>query len=263
MLTYGGLRQHILLALGGQPSIVGGSVPNFSTHNQRVAEIVNQAGNYLFSKQWRFRERTGRPVSLVANQNWAAMPGDAEEIISLVTKAGLGWRVELTSPEQIELFRNSMAPALLDSVYYAALSRPWAQDGVTPETPIVAGTAFPSARLDLYPTPQSTTTDAIIMRYRAGWTSVSGETNAVTPDTYIIPVPPYVEALLIAYCRAFAVAYEDEGLAGRLIEIDNGPIWNAAAIKDGIAQRDYGRLNPVRSGAFVSDPVRYRRGFVQ
>lgn len=261
MLTYGGLRQHILLALGGQPSIVGGSVPNFSTHNQRIAEIVNQAGNYLFSKQWRFRERTGRPVSLVANQNWAAMPGDAEEIISLVTKAGLGWRVELTSPEQIELFRNSMAPALLDSVYYAALSRPWAQaDNVTP---LVAGTAFPAPRLDIYPTPQATTSDAIIMRYRAGWTAVSGETNAVTPDTYIIPVPPYVEALLIAYCRAFAVAYEDEGLAGRLIEIDNGPIWNAAAIKDGIAQRDYGRLNPVRSGAFVSDPVRYRRGFVQ
>lgn len=256
MLTYGGLRQHILLALGGQPSIVSGV-----TQNQRIAEIVNQAGNYLFSKQWRFRERTGRPVSLVANQNWAAMPGDAEDIISLVTKAGLGWRVELTSPEQIELFRNSMAPALLDSVYYAALSRPWAQaDNVTP---LVAGTAFPAPRLDIYPTPQATTTDAIIMRYRAGWTAVSGETNAVTPDTYIIPVPPYVEALLIAYCRAFAVAYEDEGLAGRLIEIDNGPIWNAAAIKDGIAQRDYGRLNPVRSGAFVSDPVRYRRGFVQ
>lgn len=256
MLTYGGLRQHILLALGGQPSIVSGV-----TQNQRIAEIVNQAGNYLFSKQWRFRERTGRPVSLVANQNWAAMPGDAEEIVSLVTKAGLGWRVELTSPEQIELFRNSMAPALLDSVYYAALSRPWAQaDNVTP---LVAGTAFPAPRLDIYPTPQATSTDAIIMRYRAGWTAVSGETNAVTPDTYIIPVPPYVEALLIAYCRAFAVAYEDEGLAGRLIEIDNGPIWNAAAIKDGIAQRDYGRLNPVRSGAFVSDPVRYRRGFVQ
>jgi hypothetical protein len=256
MLTYGGLKQHILLALGGQPSIVSGV-----TQNQRIAEIVNQAGNYLFSKQWRFRERTGRPVSLIANQNWAAMPGDAEEIVSLVTKAGLGWRVELTSPEQIELFRNSMAPALLDSVYYAALSRPWAQsDDVTP---LVAGTAFPAPRLDIYPTPQATSTDAIIMRYRAGWTAVSGETNAVTPDTYNIPVPPYVEALLIAYCRAFAVAYEDEGLAARLIEIDNGPIWNAAAIKDGIAQRDYGRLNPVRSGAFVSDPVRYRRGFVQ
>ena len=256
MLTYGGLKQHILLALGGQPSIVSGV-----TQNQRIAEIVNQAGNYLFSKQWRFRERTGRPVSLIANQNWAAMPGDAEEIVSLVTKAGLGWRVELTSPEQIELFRNSMAPALLDSVYYAALSRPWAQsDDVTP---LVAGTAFPAPRLDIYLTPQATSTDAIIMRYRAGWTAVSGETNAVTPDTYNIPVPPYVEALLIAYCRAFAVAYEDEGLAARLIEIDNGPIWNAAAIKDGIAQRDYGRLNPVRSGAFVSDPVRYRRGFVQ
>jgi hypothetical protein len=256
MLTYGGLKQHILLALGGQPSIVSGV-----TREQRIAEIVNQAGQYLFSKAWRFRERTGRPVSLVASQDWANLPGDAEEIISLVTKAGLGWRVELTSPEQIELFRNSMAPALLDSVYYAALSRPWAQaDNVTP---IVAGAGLPAPRLEIYPTPQTTTDDAIILRYRAGWNAVSGETDAITPDAYIVPVPPYVEALLIAYARAFAVSYEDEGLAARLIEIDNGPIWNAAAIKDGIAQRDIGRLTASRSGPYVSDPVRYRRGFVQ
>jgi hypothetical protein len=255
MLTYGGLKQHILLALGGQPSIVLGV-----TQNQRIAEIVNQAGNYLFSKQWRFRERTGRPLSLVANQDWAALPGDAEEIVTLVTKAGLGWRVEMTSPEQIELYRNSMAPALLDSVYYAAISRPWADSN---GSPLVAGTAFPAPRLELYPTPSASSTDSIILRYRAGWTAVSGETNAVTPDTYAIPVPPYVEALLIAYCRAFAVAYEDEGLAARLIEIDNGPLWNAAAVKDGIAQRDYGKLPANIARPFVSDPIRYRRGFVQ
>ena len=254
MLTYGGLKQHILLALGGQPSIVSGV-----TQNQRIAEIVNQAGNYLFSKQWRFRERTGRPVSLVANQSWAAMPGDAEEIISLITKAGLGWRVELTTPDQLELFRSTMFPAMLGSVYYAALSRPWADAGGV--TPLVAGTAFPAVRMDLYPTPNATSTDAIIMRYRAGWTSVSGETDAVTPVGYIIPVPPYVEALLVSYCRAFAMAYEDEGLTARLLEIDNGPVWNAAAIKDGIAQRDYGRLPSSRSG-FVSDPISYRNGFV-
>lgn len=255
MLTYGGLKQHILLALGGQPSIVSGV-----TQQQRIAEIVNQAGNFLFSKQWRFRERTGRPVSLTANQNWAPLPGDAEDIISIITQAGLGWRVELTSPEQIELFRSSVSPTTNTGVYFAAISRPWAQsNGVDP---LVAGSAFPAARLDLFPTPQTTAADALIMRYRAGWTAVSGETDAITPDTYNIPVPPYVESLLISYCRAFAMSYEDEGLAARLIEIDNGPVWNAAAIKDGITQRDFGRLNSVRSGAFVSDPSRYRTGFV-
>lgn len=234
-LKYGTLKQHILLALGGQPSIVSGV-----TQEQRIAEIVNQAGQYLFSKQWRFRERTARPVSLTASQNWAPLPGDAEEIISLVAQAGLGWRVEMTTPDQIELYRSSMSPTLLDSVYYAALSRPWAESNGT--TPLTAGTAFPSARLELYPTPQATSTDAIIMRYRAGWSQVTGDTGSVTPDTYQMPVPPYVEALLIAYCRAFAMAYEDEGLAARLVEIDNGPIWNAAAIKDGLQQRDLGRL---------------------
>jgi hypothetical protein len=256
MITYGRLKQHILLAIGGQPSIVSGV-----TRNQRIAEIVNQAGQYLFSKQWRFRERTARPVSLVANQNWAALPGDAEEIISLTVKAGLGWRVELTTPEQIDLYRSAMTPGLSDSVYYAALSRPWAQDGVTPETALVPGTAFPAARLDLYPTPQATSTDSIIIRYRAGWPLISGDAGAETPDTYQMPIPPFAEALLVAYCRAFAMAYEDEGLAARLIEIDNGPIWNAVATKDGIQQRDIGRLPTVRSG-HVSDPLRYRSGFV-
>lgn len=252
MLTLGGLRQHVLLAIGGQPSIVSGV-----TRDQRTAEIINQAAQYLFSRPWRYRERTARPVSLVANQNWAAMPGDAEEIVSLTAQAGLGWRVELTTPEQIELFRNAMAPALIDSVYYAALSRPWAQaDGVTP---LVDGTDFPAVRLELYPTPQTTSTDSIIMRYRSGWQSVTADTS----NDYKIPVPPYAEALLIAYCRAFAVSYEDEGLSARLVEIDNGPLWSAAASKDGIQQRDYGRLPAVRSGSFVSDPNRYRRGFAQ
>jgi hypothetical protein len=256
MIDYGGLKRHITLALGGKPSIVSGV-----TQEERLAEIINQAGQYLFSKQWRFRERTSRPISLVANQEWASLPNDADEIVTLVAKAGLGWRVELTTPQQIELFRSSMAPALNDSVYYAALTRPWAQTGTT--TPIVAGAAvLPAARLDLYPTPQATSTDSIIVRYRAGWLEVSGTTGAITNDKYIFPVPPYIDSLLIAYCRAFAISYEDEGLAARLLEIDNGPIYNAAAIKDGIQQGDYGRLPAVRAGSYVSDPVRYRRGFL-
>jgi len=256
MLTYGGLKQHILLAIGGQPSIVGGV-----TREQRIAETVNQAGNYLFTKAWRFRERTARPLSLVAGQDWVALPADADDIVSLISKGGLGWRIELTSPDQIELYRNTLSPQVFDSVYYATLSRPWADSGGT--TPLVAGSPFPAARLDIYPAPSANYPDAIIMRYRAAWLPVSGETNSVTPDAYIMPVPPYVESLLIAYCRAFATAYEDEGLTARLVEIDNGPLWNAAAIKDGISQRDYGKLPPARSGQFVSDPYRYRRGFVQ
>lgn len=253
-LTFGGLKQHILLALGGQPSVVSGV-----TQNQRIAEIVNQAGNYLFSKQWRFRERTARPLGLTANQNWAALPGDAEDIISIVAKAGLGWRVELTTPEQIDLLRNSADPSLHESIYYAALSRPWAESNGT--TPLTPGTSFPSARLDIYPTPQTTQADALIIRYRSGWTAVSGETNAVTPDTYVIPIPPYIEALIISYCRAFAMAYEDEGLAARLIEIDNGPIYNAAAIKDGIQQRDYGRLPTSIVGPFRRESLTVSQGF--
>lgn len=251
MLDYGGLKRHVLLALGGQPSIVQGV-----TQAQRIAEIINQGGQYLFSKPWRFRERTARPLTVVANQNWIALPSDAEEIISLTCKAGLGWRVELTSPEQIEMFRTSVEPSLLDSIYYACLARPWAKaDGVTPLD--YATDAMPAARLELYPTPSTSSTDSIILRYRAGFPTVSD----ATANTYNMPVPTYAEALLIAYCRAFALAYEDEGLSARLVEIDSGPLYDTVSIKDGVAQRDYGRLPAVVSNR-VSDPLRYRNGFV-
>lgn len=267
MLTYGGLKQHIILALGGQPSVVTGV-----TQSQRIAEIINQAGQYLFTKSWRFRERTARPLSIVAGQNWAALPGDAEDIISLTCKAGLGWNIELTSPEKMELMRTSVYPALSNSSYYAAMSRPWADSsGVA----LVDGTGLPAIRLELYPTPQSSSEDSIILRYRSAWVPVSTE----TAESYIIPVPAYVESLLIAYARGFGLAYEDEGLAARLMEIDNGPLFNAAAIKDGIQQRDYGRLpsnrvgpfrresNSVSSGVFALGPttavsnIRWRGGY--
>ena len=243
MLTYAGLKQHILLALGGQPSVVTGV-----TRDQRIAEIINQSGNYLVSKPWRFRERTARPVTLTAGKNYAPLPADAEEIISLTSIAGMGWRVELTSPEQIELMRATGDLSGSSGVFSAAMSRPWAQSNDT--TALVDGSGMPAVRLDLFPTPQATTSDALIIRYRSAWVAISDQ----TADTYQIPVPAYVEALLIAYARAFGLAYEDEGLSARLIEIDNGPLFNNAAIKDGIQQRDFGRLlsnrvSPFRRGS--------------
>jgi len=239
MLTYGNLKSHIVLALGGQPSIVSGM-----TRDQRIAEIVNQAGQYLFTKPWRYRERTSRALNTVAQQSWVELPTDVEDILALVSKAGLGWRVELTTPEQMEIIRNMAEPALMDGVYYATLSRPWAQANGT--SPLSAGSGLPAIRLELYPTPQASASDALTVRYRASWQTVSDTTQ----ETFIIPVPAYAESLLIAYARAFAMAYEDEGLTARLLEIDNGPIFSAAAIKDGIQQRDYGRLLPNRVSPF-------------
>jgi len=237
-LTYGNLKQHILLALGGQPSIVSGV-----TRDQRIAEIINQAGNYLFSKQWRFRERTSRPLSVVASQDYISLPSDVDELVTLTCKAGLGWVVEMTTPEQMEILRTAIEPGLMAGTYYAALSRPWAQSN---GSPLVDGTGMPEIRLELYPKPASSSSDSIFVRYRSAWVAL----NENTLSTYLIPVPSYAEALLIAYARAFAMAYEDEGLSARLIEIDNGPLFNNASIKDGIQQRDYGRLPTQRVGPF-------------
>jgi len=256
MLNYGGLKRHILLALGGQPSIVSGV-----TQSERIAEIVNQAGQYLFTKAWRFRERTSRPIGVIANQSWSALPGDVEDIVSLTCRGGLGWAIQLTSPDHLEMLRTTSINVTNGNAFYAALSRPWAQSNDT--TALVAGTTMPAVRIEFYPTPPSTVSDAVMVRYRSGWVEVSGATATLTADTYQIPVPAYCDSLLIAYSRAFALAYEDEGLTNRLLEVDNGPLYSAAATKDGISQRDYGRLLPrVGSagghqrylGGTVSDP---------
>jgi len=238
MLTYGNLKSHIVLALGGQPSIVSGM-----TRDQRIAEIVNQAGQYLFSKPWRFRERTSRPLSLIAQQDYVVLPADVEDIISLISKGGLGWIVELTSPEQIETLRVASPMTNAGSTFYATLSRPWADSS---GAALVDGTGMPAVRLEMYPTPQATTSEALTVRYRCRWQPVSDSTL----ETFTIPVPTYAESLLIAYARSFAMAYEDEGLTARLIEIDNGPIFSSPAIKDGIQQRDYGRLLSNRVSPF-------------
>jgi hypothetical protein len=228
MPTFAEAKNHAVLAVGGYPSLAPGQ-----TRNARLAEIVNQAGQYLYSRPWRFRERTSKYLSLVADQNYIALPVDAEELLSIISLESLGYLIEMVTPDHMEQLRQLGLTMTGPGVTHAVFAR----------LPPADGAALPAVRLDIYPTPTGNVADAIAIRYRAGWVDIAYD----AADSWEIPIPKYCDALFIAYCRAFAQAYEDEGLSARLVEIDGGPILATASTKDGLLQRDLGRIRPSRS----------------
>lgn len=243
MPTFSEAKNHAVLSVGGYPSLAPGQ-----TRNARLAEIVNQAGQYLFSRPWRFRERTTKYISLVDGQSWLALPTDCEEIISIISRESLGYLIEMVTPDHMEQLRELGLTMTGPGVTHATFTR----------TPPSDGAALPAVRLDIYPTPTGNVTDSIAVRYRAGWVTIASD----AADSWEIPIPKYCDALMIAYVRAFAQAYEDEGLSQRLAEIDAGPLLATASTKDGLLQRDLGRLRPSRS-PHMTNWTRPDYGYVQ
>ena len=97
-------------------------------------------------------------------------------------------------------------------------------------------------RLELYPTPSTTTTEALTLYYRAGW-------SRVYDDRKPLQMPAYIEPLYIELLRAFARGYEEEdqgSLSTRLNEIMKGAIFAISVDRDSSVQPDYG---PIRNGA--------------
>jgi len=227
MPTFAEVKNHAILSVGGFPSLAPGQ-----SREQRLAEIVNQAGQHLFARPWRFRERTTKYISLVNGQSWVALPSDCEEIVSIISTQSLGYLIEMITPDRMEQLRQLGLTMTGPSITHATFTR-------VPESP---GSALPAVRLDIYPTPTGNITDAIAVRYRSNWTEIASGAS----DSYEIPIPKYVDALYIAYIRAFAQAYEDEGLSNRIVEIEAGPLLATALTKDGILQRDFGRVRPNR-----------------
>lgn len=216
MLTYGDLRNHVLLALGGRPSTSPGQ-----TVAQRQAEIVNQAGEHLFTHPWLFRQQTAF-LSTVAGQPYASLPADFGEVTALWKNDQAVW---LCSQEEVENARVTSFPDLTVRAYVRTIV-PTTLNPVT------------EYRVELYPTPSSTASNVYKMMYRTAWQSVT----ASTPDDTVISIPPWLETVLVLYVRAIAESYEDGQQAQRLAEIELGPVFGAAKSKDGMLQGHYGQL---------------------
>lgn len=224
-LTFAQAKQHAILSVGGYPSLAPSQ-----TREERLAEIVNQAGQYLFTNAWRFRERTTKYMNLVQDQNYLTLPADCEDILTVMSQPSLGYMIEMITPEHMEALRLIGLTISGPGITHAVMTRMAPADGA----------ALPDPILDIYPTPTANVENAIAIRYRAKWVDIPYGNDG----TWVIPVPGYVEALFISYVRAFAQAYEDEGLQERLSAIDNSSMYARVLTKDGMLQRDYGRIRP-------------------
>jgi len=216
MLTYGDLKNHVLLAIGGRPSTASGQ-----TVAERQAEIINTAGEHLFTHPWKFREATAT-VTTVVSQSYVSLPSDFAELTQVWKQDQPLW---IQSPEEVETARQTNYPDLTWRAY------------VRTRVPTTANPTQ-SFRLELYPTP--TSAESLKVLYRTGWQSVTSS----TATSEVISIPKHVEATLISYVRAVAEAYEDGQQSQRFAEIEAGPIFGAAKQKDGMVQSHFGQVQP-------------------
>lgn len=208
MLTFANLKTHVEHALGGSPSA---QLPS--------SDIVNQAGRQFFNHQWNFRLKGPKEITTNANAKYVDLPADFGHMVSLYMQSGLTESIQLTTLEQVIKVRNSSIST--GSNYMATITWPENEVATTPP------------RLELAPTPSSQ--DTIVVAYLSGW-------QQMEQDTETVKVPAYAEAALIQMVRAFALGYEEENMSQRILEVEQGPIFQQALTSDGLTQNHYGPL---------------------
>jgi len=101
----------------------------------------------------------------------------------------------------------------------------------------------PNPILEHYPRAGSNVNEAFRLVYRAGWSTVSGDTDT-------LEIESYANQAFLSTVRAFAKGYEDEsdGLAldAYLASVVTGPVMLAAKSADGFQHGNVGRI---RNGA--------------
>lgn len=219
------LNNHVQHALGGSVSSL-----------LDATQIVNEAGRYMYSHPWKFRERPSETLDFVADASHVDLPVDFGELIAYSTSDGLNRGLAFTTFQDLLLKRSQEIRAT--GYYYAAISYH-----------VVGGT--PTSRIDIWPTPTSNEDGALTIFYRAKWVDLSADADTAH-------VPPYAESLLIQYVRAFAQGYEEEGMEQRLAAIDSSSMAFMTQQSDGLVQPDYGHI---QNGAVASQHAQGRIPF--
>ena len=222
-LTYKQLKGQVQLACGGDPSTANGV-----TANERIVEIINHAGEHLFSRAWRFRERTSATLATVASQSYVSLPTDVGEIISV--EPVNSWSSSITFVDPASFINMSSTGIEPDLTYIMTLT--WWTD---------SGDLVP--RLDVYPTPAATNASAFYIRYKAKWIEITTTNLEAASEATALPnIASFVESLLCEYIRAFAEGGEDGTTHQRLAAVDSGILLDRALRVDGTMQPDYGQL---------------------
>lgn len=177
---------------------------------------INNAGVMLCNMYgWRWLDRVGTAISLVASQAYVDLPSDLLRIHSIDSDE-LGKGLVLVD---FETFAEHEKQLSQPSGYYAYLGAG------------VGSLGEYTKRLFLYPTPSSGTTEKLNLKYKAGWNrflTADGNTREAT-------IPDFIEPLYLEVFRAYYMGYEEDGDAGvtqRMELVKNGQAYKDAVASD-------------------------------
>jgi len=210
--------------------------------------VLNEAGAWLTNiRAWNWLAGGMEAIATTADQSWVPLPEDFGSIIGVDSGEGYEGSVTLTTlPDLLRLRANGLEAA--GYYYWAAVSYDHAditgtstepEAEVTPTTPAAAlAKKYPTARLELYPTPTASVTGGILIHYERGWRKVSEDTDTIF-------LPSWLEGVYHRAVRIFARGYEEEESYSKDDALDRlmmGSEWAAAIAKDTRQQTDLGRL---------------------
>lgn len=189
----------------------------------RLIDLINDAGRYLIHMHgWAFLERPRALLSLVADQDYVALPADFGQLVAIGNTSDYDWAATSLIPtDQLERLRS----AEVYDATHTYLSLQWPT-----QTSTTANAGAP--RLAVFPVPTENVADRLWLNYLAGWTTLSAMT--AVPN-----LPAGVEPLLVTLVRAFARGETSGEGAAPLLEV----IERSAMVRS--LKASYGMTNPV------------------
>lgn len=221
--------------------------------------VLNDTGEWLVSvRPWNYLLGGVEALDLVADQHHISLPADFGAMVSLSQSEGFTKDIQLSTPGELMDLRRGLAPGG-DGFIWAAVTYDHADitgtssGGLFTVTPTTDAEAraqkHPTARLEIYPAPEASSTGAILLFYTRGWRSVSEDTDTIF-------APTWLEGVYLRAVRIWAKGYEEEDSFDKdqaLQKLILSPEFRAAVTRDSNTQME---LGPLRGGATSS-----RRGW--
>lgn len=198
------------------------------SHGLAWLDVVNEGGQRLCSAhQWKWLERMSTPLGLVADQPWIDLPDDFGGLLT---------------PLEYNSVSGGLAPSLPGD--FLALKTTGTTGGTRFFGRLVyLGGAGVRPVFELYPTPDTDDTDAVLISYRARWVDLPNDSSPV-------PVPPLCLPLLRSIVRAVALGYDSAETYGtvdeQMEEILASRSFRRAVHDDGTVDAPF---NVIRGGA--------------
>lgn len=186
-------------------------------------DLLNMAGEQLVNmRSWNWLRRAPQFLGHIADQEYVQLPIDCAVVRKIEPTTSSGNWVTITNmPELLRMRAHGNGAQWYVAMTYAGV----------PAAP----------RLEISPTPSATDPEVWTLWYSGGWRTLLTEED-------VLPFPIWVKPVYDLLVRAVArgLEEEDEGtMSARIAEVQAGPVYVAAARRDGRLSVDLGPLrNP-------------------